>query len=104
MKACYKLVVWFWWGWSSIVKVPKIASLQCINKVKKKKVQDQVDILHADKHQSFPKLYSYTFGIKVSYKFDIIIINGHDQAFSNYSKLQVCNMFTTSQKRIKECR
>ena len=60
--------------------------------------------MHADKHQSFSKLYFNTFGIKVSYKFDIIIIviNGHDQAFSNYSKLQVYNMFTTSQKGTKE--
>ena len=49
----------------------------------KKEVKDEVDFLHADKHQSFPK---NTLGIKVSYKFNIIIINGHDQAFSNYSK------------------
>ena len=27
MKACY-ILIWFWWGWSSIPKVPKIASLQ----------------------------------------------------------------------------
>ena len=52
----------------------------------KKEVKDQVDFSHADKHQSFLKLYFNTLGIKVFYKFDIIIINGHDQAFSNYSK------------------
>ena len=39
----------------------------------KKEVRDQVDFLHADKHQSF-------------LQGDIIIINGHDQAFSKYSK------------------
>ena len=52
----------------------------------KKEVKDEVGILHADKHQSFLKFYFNTLGIKVSNKVDIIIINGHDQAFSNYSK------------------
>ena len=52
----------------------------------KKEVKDEVDFLHADKHQSFLKVYFNTLGIKVSYKVDIIIINGHDQTFSNYSK------------------
>ena len=49
----------------------------------KKEVKDEVDFLHADKHQSFLKVYFNTLGIKVSYKVDIIIINGHDQVFSN---------------------
>ena len=52
----------------------------------KKEVKDEVDFLHADKYQSFLKVYFNTLGIKFSYKADIIIINGHDQAFSNYSK------------------
>ena len=52
----------------------------------KKEVKDEVDFLHADKHQSFLKVYFNTLGIKVSYKVGIIIINGHDQTFSNYSK------------------
>ena len=52
----------------------------------KKENKDEIDFLHADKHQSFLKVYFNTLGIKVSYKVDIIIINGHDQAFSNYSK------------------
>ena len=52
----------------------------------KKEVKDEVDFLHVDKHQSFLKVYFNILGIKVSYKVDIIIINGHDQAFSNYSK------------------
>ena len=33
MKACYKLIQWFWWGWS---KIPKVASLQCLYKISKK--------------------------------------------------------------------
>ena len=52
----------------------------------KKEVKDEVDFLYADKHQSFLKVYFNTLGIKVSYRVDIIIINGHDQAFSNYLK------------------
>ena len=52
----------------------------------KKEVKDEAGFLHADKHQSFLKVYFNTLGIKVSNKVDIIIINGHDQAFSNYSK------------------
>ena len=52
----------------------------------KKEIKDEVDFLYADKHQSFLKAYFNTLRIKVSYKVDIIIINRHHQAFSNYSK------------------
>ena len=52
----------------------------------KKEVKDEVDFLNADKHQNFLKVYFNTLGIIVSYKVGIIIINGHYQAFSNYSK------------------
>ena len=47
----------------------------------------KVDFLHSDKHQSFLKVYFNTLGIStLSYKADIIIINGYDQAFSSYLK------------------
>ena len=59
----------FLWGWSNIPKVPKIASLQCLCNISKK-VRDKVDFLDADKHQSL-------------IQGDTIIIDGHDQAFSN---------------------
>ena len=52
----------------------------------KKEVKDEVDFLHVDKHQSHLKVYFNTLGIKVSCNVDTIIINGHDQAFSNYSR------------------
>ena len=53
----------------------------------KKEVRDVIDFfLNEDKHQSFLKVDFNTLGIKVSNKVDMIIINGHDQAFSNYSK------------------
>ena len=51
----------------------------------KKEVKDEVDFLYADKRQSFLTVCFNTLGIKVSCKVDSIIINGHDQAFSNYS-------------------
>ena len=51
----------------------------------KKEVKDEVDLLLVDKHQSFLNVYFNTLGIKVFYKVDIII-NGHDETFSNYSK------------------
>ena len=50
-----------------------------------KEVKDEVDVLHVDKHQSFLQVYFNTLGIKVSYKV-VPVINGHHQAFSNYSK------------------
>ena len=57
-------------------------SLQCL----KKELSDEVDFLHADKYQSFLKVYFNILGIKVSYKFNVIIINEHDQAFLSYLK------------------
>ena len=51
----------------------------------KKEVRDEVDFLDADEHQSFLQVDFNTLGIKVSYK-GILIIDGHDQAFSKYSK------------------
>ena len=49
------------------------------------KKEVEVDLLLVDKHQSFLNVYFNTLGIKVFYKVDIII-NGHDETFSNYSK------------------
>ena len=38
-KVSYKLILWFSWGWSSITKVPKIASLQCLYNISEKKLE-----------------------------------------------------------------
>ena len=56
----------FWWVWSSIPKVPKKASLQCLYNISKK-VRDEVDFFDADKHQSFLTVDFNTLGIKVFY-------------------------------------
>ena len=39
IKACYKLIPWFWWGWSSFPKFPKIASLQYLYDVSKRNLE-----------------------------------------------------------------
>ena len=41
-----------------IPKAAKIENLQCLCNNSKKEVRDHVDLLQADKHQSFPKLVS----------------------------------------------
>ena len=56
----------FWWVWSSIPKVPKKASLQCLYNIPKK-VRDEVDFFDADKHQSFLTVDFNTFDIRGFY-------------------------------------
>ena len=90
MKACYKLTVW---RWSRISRVPKIASLQCLYSISKKNLK--LKLIFG--MQSFQKIYFNTLSIKVAYKVDIIIVNGHDQVFSNYS-----NKFAISLKYLKK--
>ena len=99
MKASYKMIIWFWWGWSSIPKVPKIASLQYLYKYLKKEVEDEVDILLVDKHQSFLKFYFNNLGIEISYKVDIVMISGNDQAFSNYL-ISLQYLYNISKKKL----
>ena len=42
----------------------------------KKEVRDEVDFLHADKHQSFLQVDFDTFGIKISYKVILSFLMG----------------------------
>ena len=58
----------FWWVWSSIPKVSKLSSLQCFYNIPKKKVRNEVDFFHVDKHRSFLPVDFNTLGIKVFYK------------------------------------
>ena len=80
-----KLILWFWWRWSSISKVPKIASLQCLYNISKEEVRDEVDFLHGNKHQCGRQVDFNTLGTKFG-----LIIDKHDKAFSNYSQQQLC--------------
>ena len=72
---------------------PKIASLKCLHNILKNKLEMKLIFLHADKHQTFLQVDSNTLSIKVLYKGDIIIIDGHEEAFSKNSKKQACNSF-----------
>ena len=42
----------------------------------KKEVRDEVDFLHADKHQDFPQVDFYTLSIKVIYKVILSLLMG----------------------------
>ena len=44
----------------------------------RKEVKDDVNFLQADKHESLLNISFNSLVIKVSYKVDVIIINGHD--------------------------
>ena len=56
MEAYCKLILWLWWGWSSIPKVPKIGSLSlCPYNTSKKKLEMKL-------------IFCMYINIKVSYK------------------------------------
>ena len=89
MEVSYKLTLWFLMGivkyYQSSQNSKFAMALQYL-----KKVWDEVEFLHANKHQSFLQVDFKTLGVKFP-KFLTIIIKGHDQAFSKYSKcLQYC--------------
>ena len=63
-----------------------------------KKVRDQIDFLHVDKHQSFYKVNFNTLGIKVSYKVILSLLTGtmkHCQSTQS-------NKFAISLQRLKK--
>ena len=76
IQVSYKLILWFWCWWSNIPKVLKIASLQCLHNISKKDVRDEVDFLHADKHQTFLQVDFNTLGINVPYKVTLSLLMG----------------------------
>ena len=53
--------------------------------ISQKQIKDEVDFLHVDKHLSFVQV-DFNTGYQSFLQGDIIIIDGHDQAFSEYSK------------------
>ena len=81
------------WRCSRIPNVPKIASLQCLYSISKNNLKLKLFFCM----QSFQKVYFNTLSIKVAYKVDIVIVNGHDQVFSNYS-----NKFAISLQYLKK--
>ena len=97
MRACYKLI-WFWWGWSSIPKVPKIASLQCLYNISKKKLEMNLIFCMQINVKVSYKLIS-TFGHQVSYKLILSLLMGikHSQSTQG-NKLQY--LYNTSKKKL----
>ena len=51
----YKLILWFWWGWSRISKATKIASLLCFYSISKKKLEMKL-------------IFCMQISIKITYK------------------------------------
>ena len=84
-------------GCPNIPKVPKIARLQTLYIILKKELGDEVDFFHVDKLSKFPTSWFQHSGYQSALQGDTII-DVHDEAFSKYWKLQVCNIFTISQK------
>ena len=78
MKACYKMIAWFWWRWSGIFKVPKIASFQCPYDISKKNwemkfiisMRINIKILLQVAFQHFG------LGIKLSYRVILSLLMG----------------------------
>ena len=69
------------WEWSSIPKVPKIASLQCLYNISKKELEVKL-------------IFCMYINIKVFCKVILSLLLGvTKQAFSNYSKQKVCSIF-----------
>ena len=89
------------------LSLPKIATLQCLDIISKKR--DEVDFLHADKHESFVQVHFSTMGIKVSLKVILSLLMGtQSNIFAIYfeiSKVYVYKRFTevytTCQQRNK---
>ena len=63
-------------------KLPKLTILLFFYNILKK-FSDEVEILHADKHESFLQV-------------DAVIFDGDGQVFPSFPKQQVCNVFTIS--------
>ena len=86
MKACFKLILRFWWRWSSIPKVVKIASLQCLYNISKKKLVMKLTFCTQINIKVSYKLISILRPSKIFTQGDTITIGGHYLAFSKYSK------------------
>ena len=67
MKASFRLILWFWWKWSSIPKVPKRASLQCLRNISKNKLEMKMTFW-MQINISFLQVDFNALGIKVFYK------------------------------------
>ena len=91
MKACYKLMLWLWLGFSSIPKVPRIGSLQFLCNISKKKVQIKLIFYIQVNIKSFLQVDFNTLVIKVSYKLTLSLLMDIDTILIQYLKKEVRN-------------
>ena len=76
--------------------MPKVCNV--FNNNSKKEVRDEVDFLHADKHQSFLQVDFNTLGIKVSYKGILSLLIG----MIKHSQSTQSNKFVISLQYLKK--
>ena len=91
----YKLILWFWWRWSSIPKVTKIASSQCLYNISIKKLEMKFDFLQADKHQSGLQVDFNTLDTNVSYKMILLLsisMMKHSRSTQSNKFPNLCNV------------
>ena len=67
MKVSYKLTLWFLMGMTKNYQSSQNSKFAITLQYLKKEVRDEVNFLHADKHESFLQVDFNTFDIKVSY-------------------------------------
>ena len=85
IKAFFKLILSFKVSVTRHVQVALNNKFLMSSQYLKKEVKDKVDILHANKHQSFLQV-DFNTEHKSFLHDDTIVIDGYDQAFSKYSK------------------
>ena len=65
MKVSRKLILWFLMGMIELSQSSQNSKFALSSQYRKKEVRDEVDFLHADKHQDFPQFNFSTLNIKV---------------------------------------
>ena len=76
MKVSYKLVLRYLMGIVKHSQIYRNSKFAISLKYLSKEVKDEVDFLHADKHQSFLQVDFNTLGIEVSYKVILSLLMG----------------------------
>ena len=67
----------------------------------KKEVRDEVDFLHADKHQSFLQVDFNTLGIKVSYKVILPLLMGIIKHCQSTQSNNLKYLYNISKKEVR---
>ena len=76
IKASYKLILCFLMGLANHSQISQNSTLAISLQYLKKKIRDEVEFWHADKHQSFLQVDFKTLGIRASYKIILSLLTG----------------------------